>query len=107
MSIDSLGTVGSLAGTPLAKKGPDADKVQRDTIDRSRHIESETRAEIAAGIGQTEEESEASERDADGRRPWEFAPRKNADEPLPDGGIFTPAAKGPTVERGGLIDVSG
>jgi hypothetical protein len=107
MSIGSLGIVSGMAAAPLAQKGPEADEVQRQAVDHSRQVESEARAETAAGIGQTEEDSQASERDADGRRPWEIPQRKRAEEPLPDGGVFTPAAKDPTVERGGLIDISG
>ena len=109
MSIGSLGIVGSLSGTPLAQKGPESDKVQKEATDRSRQTDADVRAELAAGIGQTEEESQASERDADGRRPWEVPGRKKGEEPAPedaaDGGL--PAAKDPSGERGGLIDVTG
>jgi hypothetical protein len=109
MSIGSLGIVGSLAGSPLAQKAPEADKVQKDATDRTRQTDAELRAESAAGIGQTEEESQASERDADGRRPWEMPQRKQGDEPVPevsaDGG--TTSAKDPSGDRGSLIDISG
>jgi hypothetical protein len=104
MSINSLGIVSSLAATPLAQKGPQADQVQRQAVDHARQAESQSRAEVAAGIGQTEEESEASERDADGRRPWEIPPLRKADEPMPDA---PPAAIDQGSERGGLIDISG
>ena len=108
MSIGSLSIVGSLASTPLAQKGPEADKVQREAVDHSRQIDSESRAERAAGIGQTEEESQASERDADGRRPWEVTQHKKADDPVPVAGDDArPTAIDPTGERGGLIDISG
>jgi hypothetical protein len=108
MSIGSLGIVGSLAGSALAQKAPEADKVQKEATDRTRQTDAEARAESAAGIGQTEEESQASERDADGRRPWELPQRKKADEPVPDSGDgVTQAAKDPTGDRGGLIDISG
>ncbi len=109
MSIGSLGIVGSLAGTPLAQKGPEGDKVQKDATDRTRQTDAEVRAESAAGIGQTEEESQASERDADGRRPWEVPTRKKADEPAADPAVdgSIPAAKDPSGDRGTLIDVSG
>ena len=108
MSIGSLGIVGSLAGTPLAQKGPEADKVQKEAADRSRQTDAEVRAEMAAGIGQTEEESQASERDADGRRPWEVPARKKEEERAADPAVDASIpARDPSGERGGLIDISG
>lgn len=108
MSIGSLGIVGSLAGSPLAQKSPEADKVQKEATDRTRQTDAEARAESAAGIGQTEEESQASERDADGRRPWEITQRKKEDEAAPEAADgSTSAAKDPSGDRGSLIDISG
>ena len=107
MSIGSLGIVGGLAGTPLAQKGPEADKVQKDAADRTRQTDAEASAESAAGIGQTEEESQASDRDADGRRPWEVPPRKNEYEAASPAADGTTPAKGPSGDRGSLIDISG
>ena len=108
MSIGSLGIVGSLAGTPLAQKGPETDKVQKEATDRTRQTEADARAESAAGIGQTEEESQASERDADGRRPWEVPATKKEDEAATDtAGDSIPIGKDPSGDRGGLIDIRG
>jgi hypothetical protein len=108
MSIGSLGIIGSLAGTGLALKGPEADKVQKEGTDRSRQTDAELRAESAAGIGQTEEESQASERDADGRRPWEIPARKKADDPAAEEAAASPtAAKDPSGDRGTMLDISG
>jgi hypothetical protein len=109
MSIGSLGIVGSLAGSPLAQKAPEADKVQKEATDRTRQTDAEARAESAAGIGQTEEESQASERDADGRRPWELKQQKPAEEATPESAAdsLLAAPKDPTGDRGGLIDISG
>ena len=108
MSIGSLGIIGSLAGTGLAQKGPEADKVQKEATDRSRQADAELRAESAAGIGQTEEESQASERDADGRRPWEVPARKKEDEAAAEEAGASPSAvKDPSGDRGTLLDISG
>jgi hypothetical protein len=111
MTIASLGIVGSLAGTPMAQKGPEADKVQKETVDRSRQTGAEARAESAAGIGQTEEESQASERDADGRRLWERqldeAPAAESTAPPPSEPTAPPAAKDPTGNCGTLLDIRG
>lgn len=109
MSIGSLGIIGSLAGTPLAQKAPEADKTQKDATDRARQSDAEARAESAAGIGQTEEESQASERDADGRRLWERTQRQTADQSAPaaaaeDSGA---SAKDPSGDRGSVLDISG
>ena len=76
MQIPSLGTIGSLAATPLAQRGPETDKAQRDAEALRQAQQSQIAAEQASGIGQTHEESEASDRDADGRRPWEEPVRK-------------------------------
>lgn len=109
MSVGSLGIVGSLAGAALVQKAAEVDKTQRDTADAARQTEAEARAESAAGIGQTEEESQAGDRDADGRRLWERPPKKNAEEeqastlsPQP-----TAPAKDPSGLSGGTLDITG
>lgn len=110
MSIGSLGIVGSLAATPLAQKGPEAEKVQRETVDHSRQTQSQSLAESASGIGQTEEESQASERDADGRRPWEQRERKTPaeiEEPASQDAAVPAAAKDPSGNCGKLLDIQG
>ena len=110
MSIGSLGIVGSLAGASLAQKAAEVDKTQRDAADAARQTDANARAESAAGIGETEEESQASERDADGRRLWERQAKKNdsttAEE---DVAASTPAAlaKDPTGLSGGTLDLTG
>jgi hypothetical protein len=80
MSIGSLGgVVGSAAGAPLSQtKGTEAERAQRETTAAERGTDSAERSERAAGIGQTGEDQETSERDADGRRPWEAAGRPAA-----------------------------
>lgn len=109
MSIGPLGIVGSLAGTQLAQKAPEADKVHKEGTDRARQTEAEVRAESAAGIGQTEEESQASERDADGRRLWERRLPKTDPESATAAEPDNPdiAAKDPSGDRGSLLDISG
>jgi hypothetical protein len=108
MSIGSLGIVGGLAGTALPQRAADADRVERETVEQARSAESSAQAENAAGIGQTEEDSQTAERDADGRRPWEHGPRANPkpSEPPPiDSHI--PVSKDPTGACGGQIDLVG
>ena len=107
MSIGSLGMIGSLAATPLPQKAADADKIQRDAIDQSRVAQAETAAEAAAGIGETEEDSQAAERDADGRRLWEAPPNKQADDAAPATDSSPQLSKDPTGEAGGELDLVG
>ena len=109
MSIGSLGIVGSLAGTPLPQRAAEADKLQRETADQARAVQAADRAEQAAGIGETEEDSKTSERDADGRRPWEQSPtaKKESQPPL-DANVDPPGrAKDPSGACGGKLDIDG
>ena len=107
MSIGSLGIVGSLAGTPLTQKAAEVDKTQRDAADAARQTDSAARAESAQGIGQTEEESEASERDADGRRLWERQQKKPSEEEQTASTPPETQAKDPEGISGGVLDLTG
>ena len=69
MSVGPMGMIGSAAGTQLAQtKGADIDKSKQDAGTQSRAADSAQKAENAAGLGEAEQQSESSERDADGRR---------------------------------------
>jgi type II secretory pathway pseudopilin PulG len=109
MSIASLGIVGGLAGTGLPQRAADADKVQRETTEQTRTAQASDQAENAAGIGQTEEDSQTSERDADGRRLWEEQRRAKAKpaEPAATAAFQTPLAKDPSGACGGQLDLVG
>jgi hypothetical protein len=107
MSIGSLGVLGSLAATPLPQKAADADKVQRDATDQSRSTQTEIAAEAAAGIGETEEDSQAAERDADGRRLWEAPPKKQAEDAIPSADPAQQLSKDPSGDAGGELDLVG
>jgi hypothetical protein len=109
MSVGSLGFFGSVAATPAAQRGADAERVQQDTIRQQGDAKSELQAEKAGGIGETDgDEHDTNERDADGRRPWEIAPRaKKADadqksEPAP-----SRQSKDATGTTGGQLDLTG
>lgn len=110
MSIGSLGVVGGLASTPLTQRAAEVEKTQRESADQVRETKSQQRAEQSAGIGQTEEDSQAGERDADGRRPWEraAAAEKPAAEELPAHTVASPVcAKDPSGACGGELDLLG
>ena len=73
MSVGSLGgIISSAAGAPLSQTaGSETERAQKDSLAQSRQVDANQKAEMAAGIGQTEQDQESSERDADGRRLWE------------------------------------
>ena len=111
MSIGSLGIVAGLAGTPLTQRAAELEKAERESADKAREIKAEQRAEQSAGIGQTEEDSQAGERDADGRRPWEHPSAKQpaAGDTAADvvAEVAPSRTKDPTGERGGELDLTG
>jgi hypothetical protein len=108
MSIGSLGIIGSLSAAPLSQKTAESDRAERESADANRATQGEQAAESAAGIGETEEDSQTAERDADGRRLWERSPEKKTDEAAAreEAG---PAhlSKDPTGDAGGELDLMG
>lgn len=114
MSVGSLGISGGLAGAPLAQKtGAAADHAKQDAAHGQRRVDSNQRAADASGIGQTQEEHEASDRDADGRMPWErqdAAAHQTVDEPTADNADCAASAppsspRDPKGESGGTLDL--
>ena len=106
MSVGSLGLIGSLATTPLPQKAAETDKTQRETTDQAREAQAAQAAEAASGIGETEEDSQAAERDADGRRLWEAtAKKKPVEEAANEPDKASHLAKDPTGEAGGCVDL--
>jgi hypothetical protein len=108
MSVGPLvGINVSAAGTPLAQaKGSDVDKSTQDVGAQSRSTVYEKKAEAAAGIGETDgEEHQTDERDADGRRLWEFTEKnpKNPDNDVAN----RSRSRDATGESGNLLDLSG
>ncbi len=106
MSIYNFsGVLGAAAGAPLAQtKGAEAEHTSRDVSAAERKTDSEARSERSAGIGETSEDSAASDRDADGRKLWE-APvedhREGEDAQHPR------RATDPKGEAGGQLDLTG
>src|SRR5262245_19039976 len=111
MSIASLGIVGGLASTTAPQRAAETERAELQSVDQARTTETAQRAENAAGIGQTEEDSQTSERDADGRRLWE----KPAHPKKPDRAAATSAppdpashlSKDPTGSCGNQLDLLG
>lgn len=113
MNVGSLaGTIASAAGSPLSQTaGSEAERASRDSAAQQRQVDSNQKAELAAGIGQTREDQESSERDADGRRPWEAPVKKgagNGDE-QDAGASIAPArqSKDASGQCGNQLDLTG
>ena len=108
MNVGALGgMIGSAAGAPLSQTaGSETERSQRDSSTQQRQVATDKSAEQAAGIGTTDEDQGASERDADGRRFWETPPPADADaEEQPD---QPPRhAKDPSGLCGGSLDLTG
>ena len=115
MSIGPLGgLIGSVAGSPLAQtKGSELERAQRDMAAQDRQVRGESKAEAAAGIGETDgQDHETGERDADGRRLWERPAAPNDAETPPDdasspAAAAPPRVKDPSGQSGSQLDLSG
>jgi hypothetical protein len=112
MSVGPLGGIAtSAAGSPLAQtRGSDVERAQQDTADQHRRIDSDQKAENAAGIGEADgEDHETAERDADGRRIWE-EPAEGRQEQAEEDDSQTPPARqsrDATGEKGTQLDLTG
>jgi hypothetical protein len=74
------GVGGSIAGTPLSQTcGSEVDRTAHDTAAQQRARGAHERAERAEGIGQTDEDYQIGDRDANGRRLDEPPPPAAAD----------------------------
>jgi hypothetical protein len=105
MSIGpTSGIVGSAAGSPLAQtRGSETERASHDTSGQQRQVDSNQDAENAAGIGQTAEDQQASDRDADGRRIWEVDGQEETPETEPTG---PPTDQKPSDETGTTLDLT-
>jgi hypothetical protein len=109
MSMGPLGgVIGSAAGAPLSQTtGSEPERAQKDSMAQQRQIETLQHAAEAAGIGHTEEDQHASDRDADGRRLWELPPEPPKDEDESGPGTTPRQAKDATGQRGSQLDLTG
>ena len=108
MSVGPTGFIGSVAGTSLSQtKGTEMERTQQDASAQARQIKVDQTAENAAGIGETEQDEQTSERDADGRRLWENPlPAEDASQSSADQ-LQPPTSRDATGERGTQLDLSG
>jgi hypothetical protein len=106
MQTTSLGLLGAAASTPLAQRQAEADRAHHDAAGQARQTASAKQAENAAGIGETDNDQPASDRDADGRRLWE-APSEKKSSPRDSVEFNGVQAKDPTGQSGSQLDLSG
>ncbi|MGH7137984.1 MAG: hypothetical protein ACREHD_19720, partial [Pirellulales bacterium] len=95
----------SLAATSLSQARGDAERVQQDTVAKERQIEGDRQAESAAGVGTTDGDEAAGDRDADGRRLWEKPPAPKESSEGDD--EQSASIKDPTGQSGSLLDLTG
>ncbi len=98
MSMGPLGGIlGSAAGSPLSQaKGATTERAARDSAVKETTDQLDLQAEKSAGIGSTEGDSETSDRDADGRRAWEWNdhPKSEEEATSPNGSAPDPDSEG-------------
>lgn len=99
------GIISGAAGAPLAQtSGAETERAQRDGVTRERRVTSEKSAEMAAGIGTTDEDQETSERDADGRMFWENPTHAGQQD---EAEVRAKQSKDPTGTSGNSLDLTG
>jgi hypothetical protein len=108
MSIGFVpGLIGSAAGAPLAQsKGSEIERSQQDAGSQKRTADSTKKADAASGIGQTSEDQETSDRDADGRRIWEIEEQRKKYEEE-EAARTAHKSKDATGLSGNQVDLSG
>ena len=104
----SIGTLGSAAGAPLSQTaGAESERAQKETSVQQRRADSQSQSERAAGVGETTQDQETNERDADGRRLWEAASKKEGGEAAEVQNEISRQAKDPSGMSGNSLDLTG
>ena len=108
MSVGPLPPAGNLAGTPQAQSAGTDSQMRKEAADQTRQSASAQRADDASGIGKTEEDSQAEERDADGRMAWRRGqiPAESPDDEAADAPLDRLRSADPEGVRGNEIDFS-
>jgi hypothetical protein len=108
MNIPQLAIAGSAVTTFTQSRASEVDRVSQDASAAQREQDSVDVAEAAEGVGVTNEEQGASDRDADGRRPWEMPHRATkASTEDTDRSEAVAGAKDPTGNAGSQLDLHG
>lgn len=102
------GIVPGAAGAPFAQRqGSEIERAAQDSAAQEKKLQNEAKAEKAAGIGTTEEDSEAEDRDADGRRLWEEQESADEQDVDPATDQVTKRSKDASGDAGNQLDLSG
>jgi hypothetical protein len=102
----TTGALTSAAGAPLSQTaGAEAERAQKESSVQQRLADTQAKSEKASGIGQMDEDQQASERDADGRRLWEDTRKKKAEADAAS--VESRQAKDPTGMSGTTLDLTG
>ncbi len=109
MSIGPFsGVQGSAAGAPLSQtKGSETEKNQQQASATQRKVDSVEKSEKASGIGTTEGDQQASDRDADGRRIYEDPNDPQTENPDSSKSPDPPKSKDTTGQSGSHLDLMG
>jgi len=109
MSIGPFGgIVGSAAGAPLSQtKGSETDSSTQASAAK-RQVDAAEKAEAASGIGTTEEDQQAGDRDANGQRMYEDTVEiESADSAEPEEENPSPSSKPNLDDTGNKLDITG
>lgn len=107
MSVGPTSFAASLAATSLNQaRGSEAERAQHDTAVKERRTEGDRKAENASGVGATEGDEAAGDRDADGRRLWERPPEAKG-ESNEGPSDETARVKDLTGQSGSMLDLTG
>jgi len=102
------GVVGSAAGTSLSQAAGSETERAKESASQQRTVDANQKAELASGIGHTEQDQETSERDADGRRLWEAPTKRGDKKPTPEEeAAQSRQSKDPTGQSGTKLDLTG
>jgi hypothetical protein len=84
-------------------------RARQETTDQARQVRADDKAENAAGVGETEQDEQASDRDADGRRLWEAPPESPDEAAESEHGSDDTTHRGrdPRGDCGSRLDLSG
>lgn len=97
------------AGAPLAQtKGADTERAPQEAAAQQRQVQGDAKAEMAAGIGTTEEQSSSDpDRDADGRRLWEAPQQPNSPQDAAAPSTQAPRSRDASGQSGTQLDLTG
>ncbi len=110
MTMVPLGSLlSSTAGTALSQtSGSETERAQKDALTQRRGMDAAQHAEQSSGIGQTEQDQQSSERDADGRRLWENpVGAKKAQQTAEEIDVEARQSKDATGQSGTQLDLTG